>query len=61
MTYRKLHANPELMLRLKHPFGSKCEEQIFPVLTWNGTKFVELPRPKKGKPSSVLSATLARR
>jgi hypothetical protein len=46
-TYRRLHSQPELMGRLKHGYGPKCEEQIFPLRFWKGKTFVELPRPKR--------------
>jgi len=42
--YRRLHSYPELMSQLKHAFGPKCEDEILPVLSWNGAKFVKAHR-----------------
>ncbi|MCL4524050.1 MAG: hypothetical protein M1453_09435 [Acidobacteria bacterium] len=47
--YRRLHSSVDLVGRLKHPYGPKCEGQIFPVLAWNGKSFTPLPRPHQEK------------
>jgi len=39
-TYEQGHVRLELMGRLKHRFGPRCERELWPVLAWNGERFV---------------------
>jgi hypothetical protein len=40
------HARLERQGALDHPFGPRDDADMFPVLRWDGTRFVELPRVK---------------
>lgn len=43
--YRRLHSRLELLGRLKHPYGAGDEAELFPVLRWDGRKFVPVSAP----------------
>jgi hypothetical protein len=48
--YRQSHARLELLGRLHHKFGTRDRHGLFPVLSWNGSRFVRItgPQPASG-------------
>jgi len=44
--FQALHAGLERQGALDHAFGPRDDADMFPVLRWDGTRFVELPRVK---------------
>ncbi len=44
--YRQNHAKLELLGRLDHRFGPRDQQELFPVLSWDGTRFVPVRRPE---------------